>query len=49
MKVFAIVATLLASSAMAAQQAAAPKADAANAPTFGTKPFSASGSNRPFC
>ncbi|CAH0016738.1 unnamed protein product [Clonostachys rhizophaga] len=35
MKVFAIVATLLAGSAMAAQQAAAPKADAANAPTFG--------------
>uniref|UniRef100_A0A8H7TUB3 Uncharacterized protein n=1 Tax=Bionectria ochroleuca TaxID=29856 RepID=A0A8H7TUB3_BIOOC len=35
MKVFAIVATLLAGSAMAAQQAAAPKPDAANAPTFG--------------
>ncbi|VUC20881.1 unnamed protein product [Clonostachys rosea] len=36
MKVFAIVATLLAGSAMAAQQAAAaPKTDAANAPTFG--------------
>jgi hypothetical protein len=38
MKVFAIVATLLAGSAMAAQQAAAPKPDAANAPTFGTSP-----------